>query len=263
MATNITIGFSPCPNDTYMFAALINGWIDTHGIKFIPKMADIETLNEWAESSMLNITKMSFNRFYNLETKYQMLSSGAALGRGCGPILIGSKKLDLTEMPQASVALPGQWTTAHLLFSIFYPKADNKHFMPFHKIEDAVLQGETDAGVIIHENRFTFESKGLVKLMDLGEAWENETSHPIPLGGIFAASSLPEEIIGQTEHLIKESILFAHAHPDVVMPYVRQYAQEMDDEVMRRHIDLYVNDFSLDLGEDGQAAVSLLKKMCP
>lgn len=261
MATNITIGFSPCPNDTYMFAALINGWIDTKGLHFLPRMADIESLNEWAESSLLDITKMSFNRYFGVTEKYQLLSSGAALGRGCGPILIGNEKLDPIAIANGTIALPGVWTTAHLLFSIFYPEANHKKFMPFNDIEDAVLKGNVDAGVIIHENRFTFEEKGLVKIMDLGEAWEIKTKLPIPLGGIFGNKSLPQDMITLTEDLIRESILFARAHPEVVMPYVRQYAQEMNDEVMKRHIDLYVNEFSLDLGEEGRIAISRLKNI--
>ncbi len=261
MATNITLGFSPCPNDTYMFAALINGWIDTKNLKFQPRMADIESLNEWAASSLLDISKMSFNRYFGLSEKYRMLSSGAALGRGCGPILIGRSKLNDSTIQHSSVALPGWWTTAHLLFSIFYPETGQKQFMEFNKIEDAVLNGEVDAGVIIHENRFTFEDKGLVRIMDLGEAWENKTQMPIPLGGIFANNSLPEEIQIQVEDLIRESILFARAHSEVVMPYVRQYAQEMDEEVMKNHINLYVNDYSLDLGAEGHSAISQLKNM--
>jgi 1,4-dihydroxy-6-naphthoate synthase len=261
MALNITLGFSPCPNDTFMFAALINGWIDTHGINFSPRMADIETLNEWAESSLLDITKMSFNRYYGLEGKYQLLNSGAALGSGCGPILIAPKNLSTDAIKNSSIALPGVWTTAHLLFSIFYPEARNKQFMAFNKIEDAVLNSKADAGVIIHENRFTFEDRGLVKILDLGEAWEGKTNLPIPLGGIFASDGLSSGIIDQTEDLIKQSILYARANPKRVMPYVRQYSQEMDDVVMQNHIDLYVNDFSLDLGEKGKAAISHLKNM--
>ncbi len=258
---NITLGFSPCPNDTYMFAALVNGWINTHGLNFKVRMADIETLNELGESRLLDITKLSFNRYYALADKYQLLSSGAALGSGCGPILIASKKHAKAAIENGTIALPGMWTTAHLLFTLFYPNASNKRFMAFHRIEDAVLSGQVDAGVIIHENRFTFEDKGLVKIEDLGEAWETKTKLPIPLGGIFASSRLPANVIAQVDDLIKESILFARANPELVMPYVRTYAQEMDEQVMKEHINLYVNDFSLDLGEKGRASVDQLKNM--
>lgn len=263
MATNITIGFSPCPNDTFMFAALINGWIDTGGLHFQARMGDIESLNEWAESSLLDITKMSFNRFFGVEDRYRLLSSGAALGRGCGPLVIASDPMDPLAVQKGSIAIPGVWTTAHLLFSIFYPEAKNKHFMAFHEIEEAVLNGSVDAGVIIHENRFTYQEKGLVKITDLGEAWENKTGLPIPLGGIFGSITLPSKTIQQVERLIMQSILFAKTHPEKVMPYVRQYAQEMDDEVMKSHISLYVNDFSLDLGEEGRTAIAALKNILP
>lgn len=257
----ITLGFSPCPNDTYMFAALVNGWIDTMGLSFDVRMADVETLNEWAGSGTLDVSKISFNRALSLDHQYTLLSSGAALGNGCGPLLIAKDQLTKDAICRGLVALPGQWTTAHLLFSVFYPEATHKKFYPFHQIEDAVLNGEVTAGVIIHENRFTYADKGLVKITDLGEAWEEKTGLPIPLGGIFAASRLSPDVITRIESLIRESILFARAHTDQVMPYVRQYAQEMDEMVMKSHIGLYVNDFSLDLGPQGNNAVEMLKKM--
>lgn len=257
----ITLGFSPCPNDTYMFAALVNGWIDTMGLTFDVRMADVETLNQWAATGTLDVSKISFNRALSLENQYSLLSSGAALGNGCGPLLIAREPMTRENILEGLVALPGQWTTAHLLFTVFYPEATNKKFYPFHHIEDAVLRGEVSSGVIIHENRFTYEDKGLVKITDLGEAWESRTGLPIPLGGIFAAHRLPTAVITGMESLIRESILFARTHPDQVMPYVRQYAQEMDEMVMKSHIGLYVNDFSLDLGPTGIKAVEMLKIM--
>lgn len=257
----ITLGFSPCPNDTYMFAALVNGWIDTGSLDFEVHMADVESLNEWATNDLLDVSKISFNRALSLEDKYALLSSGAALGNKCGPLLISKYPLTKESIGQGPVALPGRWTTAHLLFSIFYPEAVNKRFLSFDKIEDAVLSDEFPAGVIIHENRFTYESKGLLKITDLGEEWEILTGSPIPLGGIFASRRLPEEIIAQVDQLIRESVLFARNHEEKVMPYVRQFAQEMDEAVMKSHINLYVNDFSLDLGEKGRNAVAMLKKM--
>jgi 1,4-dihydroxy-6-naphthoate synthase len=257
----LTLGFSPCPNDTYMFAALVNGWIDTGNLDFEVRMADVETLNEWAASSQLDVSKISFNRALSLEDHYELLSSGAALGNKCGPLVISKSPLTKDSIAKGPVALPGKWTTAHLLFSIFYPEAVNKRFMSFDKIEDAVLSGEYPAGVIIHENRFTYASKGLLKITDLGEEWEMLTGLPIPLGGIFASRSLPEEVVTRVGQLIRESVLFARNHEEKVMPYVRQYAQEMDEAVMKSHINLYVNDFSLDLGEKGGNAVRMLKKM--
>jgi 1,4-dihydroxy-6-naphthoate synthase len=257
----ITLGFSPCPNDTYMFAALVNGWIDTMGLSFDVRMADVETLNEWAGAETLGVSKISFNRALTLQDQYKLLSSGAALGNGCGPMLIARQPLSREEILQGPIALPGQWTTAHLLFSVFYPEASNKTFYPFHHIEDAILNGEVPAGVIIHENRFTYASKGLVKITDLGEAWEEKTGLPIPLGGIFASTRLPADTVARVEELIRESILYARKHEEKVMPYVRKYAQEMDDMVMKSHIGLYVNDFSVDLGDMGEKAVEMLKKM--
>lgn len=260
---NITLGFSPCPNDTFMFAALVNGWIDTHGLQFDVRMDDVETLNQWAGENRLQVTKMSFHRSLSLNTTYTLLSSGAALGNGCGPLVIAKNTLSREEIIHGQVALPGYWTTAHLLFRIFYPEAIHKSFLVFNKIEDTVLTDKAIAGVIIHENRFTYADKGLVKIADLGEAWENQTGLPIPLGGIFASRSLSPETKSLIEALIRESIHFAWDHPDQVMPYVRQYAQEMDEEVMMSHIRLYVNDFSLDLGEKGQKSVACLKNLLP
>jgi len=257
---NITLGFSPCPNDTYMFAALVNHWIDTEGFDFIVHMEDVEKLNEWAGSSFLDVTKMSFNRALSLESEYSLLSSGAALGKGCGPILIAKRNLTAEEIQKGPVALPGQWTTANLLFDIFYPECRNKEYHIFSEIENLILDNTVAAGVIIHENRFTYQAKGLIKLNDLGESWENMTGAPIPLGGIFSSRRLSVEVKEQIENLIRRSILFAHEHPEVVMPYVRKYSQEMDPAVMASHINLYVNDFSLDLGVTGHQSIETLKK---
>lgn len=258
---NITLGFSPCPNDTYMFAALVNGWIDTKGLTFDVRLADVETLNEWAGNGQLDVTKISFHRALTLDHIYNLLSAGSALGNGCGPLVVAREAISRENLVKGKIALPGQWTTAHLLFNIFYPEVSRKVFYPFHKIEDAVVNGEVDAGVIIHENRFTYQNKGLVKIIDLGEAWEETTGMPIPLGGIFASKRLPAEIVSQVDTLLRESIEFARNNEEVVMPYVRQYAQEMDNEVIFSHINLYVNDFSLDLGEKGRKSIDRLKKM--
>jgi len=246
-----------------MFAAMVNGWINTYGLKFTVCMEDVETLNEWSARQFLDVTKISFHRALSLPKPYYLLSSGAALGNGCGPLVIGRNVLSGAEVLKGPVALPGQWTTAHLLFNIFYPGATNKIFYPFHKIEQAILNGEVEAGVIIHENRFTYQDKGLVKIQDLGEAWEQSTGLPIPLGGIFSSQRLSAETTALMESLIKESILFAHDNPDRVMPYVRRFSQEMDEEVIQSHINLYVNEYSLDLGEKGRESISRLQKMLP
>lgn len=258
---NITLGFSPCPNDTYMFAALVNHWIDTEGLDFIVYMEDVEQLNELAVSAFLDVTKLSFNRFLSLTNGYMLLSSGAALGTGCGPILIAKEELSYEEIINGPVALPGRWTTAHLLFDIFYPGCKQKQFHIFSNIENLILDDSVIGGVIIHENRFTYQAKGLVKLTDLGEAWESKTGLPIPLGGIFAHERLSISVRDKVDELIRKSILFANEHPDKVMPYVRQFAQEMDTDVMMSHIGLYVNDYSLSLGKIGLEAIDALKKI--
>lgn len=256
----ISIGFSPCPNDTFMFAAMVNHWIDTMGFTFDVSMEDIETLNQWADKEKLQVTKLSFHKALYLDSNYSLLQSGAALGNGCGPLLVAKTHLDDNAINAGLIALPGQWTTANLLFTRYHPHADNKVFQRFDTIESAVVSGDAVAGVIIHENRFTYEARGLVKIQDLGEAWEQETGLPIPLGGIFASRHLDNRVRSLLEDMIRQSIEYAYRHPDQAMNYVRQYAQEMDEEVMKQHIDLYVNEFSLNLGEDGRRAVSLLKK---
>lgn len=258
---NITLGISPCPNDTFMFAALVNKWIDTEGLDFTVVMEDVEHLNEWAGSSHLDVTKMSFHRSLSLGNEYSLLSSGAALGNGCGPLLIAKGPLDKNQILEGPIALPGKWTTAHLLFNLFYPGCKKKKFQLFSEIEELILSKKVIGGVIIHENRFTYESRGLVKIKDLGEEWENKTGLPIPLGGIFAHNRLQETLIPKLGSLIKASILYAQEHPDRVMPYVRQFAQEMDEGVMMNHIRLYVNEYSLDLGAKGQKAIAALKKL--
>ncbi|MDQ3017164.1 MAG: 1,4-dihydroxy-6-naphthoate synthase [Bacteroidota bacterium] len=257
---DLTLGFSPCPNDTFMFAALVNQWIDTQGLNFDVHMADVEQLNEWAGFGKLDITKMSFHRAIPLENEYQLLSTGSALGIGCGPILISKKYRSKEEIENGPVALPGQWTTAHLLFNLFYPLCHQKEFHLFSEIEKLVSDEKVVAGVIIHENRFTYEAKGLVKINDLGEAWETATSAPIPLGGIFADRRLDVNTIQKVDLLIRDSIHYAYNHPDQVMDYVRLYSQEMEESVMKSHIDLYVNEFSLNLGQKGHDAVAALKK---
>lgn len=259
----ITLGFSPCPNDTFIFDALINKKIDSEGLEFDVITGDVETLNQMAFDGKLDITKLSFPAFFQNLDKYVLLNSGAALGRGVGPILVSKKKipegvLQKTIIEEASVALPGKNTTAHLLFSFAYPGSKKKIFMRFDTIENAVLNEETNLGVIIHENRFTYQQKGLEKVTDLGEYWETKMHVPIPLGGIAIKRSIDRSISLQVEQLIRKSIAFGFENYPAIPVYVKEYSQEMSEDVMRQHIELYVNDYSADLGMGGKKAIETL-----
>jgi 1,4-dihydroxy-6-naphthoate synthase len=252
----LTIGFSPCPNDTFIFDALVNKKIDTEGLQLEPVLEDVQTLNEWALQGRLDITKISYGVLPLLLDQYIVLNAGGALGKGVGPLLITKNEgHTLRDVDQMTIAIPGEHTTAHMLFSLAFPKAVNKKFMVFSAIEDAVLNQEVDAGVIIHENRFTYQQKGLKKLMDLGEYWEQQTGNPIPLGGIVMKKSFNTALQQQVDRLIHQSLQYAFDHYPLVTDYVKQHSQEMSEAVMRQHIDLYVNNYSLQLGEDGKAAV--------
>lgn len=254
----ISLAFSPCPNDTFIFAALVQRWIDLEGFSFDYEMADVEELNRWALEGKTDMIKVSFHAWLSLREHYELLKSGSALGYGNGPLLIARSRIPATRMTDMRVALPGEHTTAHLLFNLAYPQVTRKEFMVFSEIEQAVLSGTVDAGVIIHENRFTYQQKGLVKLIDLGEFWEEKSASPIPLGGIIARRELGEEVMASLNRIMRRSVDFAMKNPGEVMDFVRAYAQEMDDEVMRKHIHLYVNRFTLDLGEDGSRAIQTL-----
>jgi len=243
-----------------MFAAMVNHWIPTDGLDFSVHMQDIETLNEWADNDKLDVTKMSFHKSLFLQDQYTLLQSGAALGYKCGPMIIAKRPLTREEIIKGPIALPGKWTTAHLLFRHFYPEAINKNFHRFNELENLVLEGKAIAAVIIHENRFTYAEKGLVKVEDLGDSWEHETGLPIPLGGIFGSKKLEPSLLPKLEDLIRQSIFFARHNTSAVMNYVREYSQEMEDWVMRSHIDLYVNEFSVDLGPSGIHAIDYFKK---
>lgn len=260
---HFTLGFSPCPNDTFIFDALVNGKIDTKGHSFDVVLEDVQTLNEWAMQGRLDISKISYGALPSLLQQYHLLNAGGALGKGVGPLLITRKENNLSpdKIADATVAIPGKNTTAHLLFSLAFPHAGNKQFMVFSSIEEAVLKGDTDAGVIIHENRFTYQQKGLIKLMDLGAFWEEKTGCPIPLGGIVMKQSFNEAIRNEIDQLIRESLQYAFDRYPLLPDYVIQHAQEMDEQVMRQHIDLYVNNFSLDLGQAGRAAIESLLKV--
>jgi 1,4-dihydroxy-6-naphthoate synthase len=250
-----SLGFSPCPNDTFMFDAMVNGKIETEGLKFDVILDDVETLNQKALKGELDITKISYAAYPHVQDNYVLLDSGSALGFGVGPLLISKPEFRSSDLKNSTIAIPGKHTTAHFLFSIFFPDVKNKVEMVFSEIEDAILSGKADAGVIIHENRFTYEQRGLKKIADLGELWEKETKQPIPLGGIVVKRSLAEEVQQKINRILKKSVEFAFANPESSNEYVKQHAQEMDEEVRKKHIALYVNEFSVDLGKVGREAI--------
>lgn len=256
MKHKLTLGFSPCPNDTFIFDAMVNGRIDLGNVEVEVVLADVEELNRMALEGKLDVTKISYNAYSQVHYRYQLLNSGSALGNNCGPLVISKRQLSEDELKTASIAIPGQYTTANFLMSFAYPEAPNKQEFLFSEIESAVTDGKVDAGVIIHENRFTYQEKGLVKIADLGEVWEEQTGFPIPLGGIAIHRRVRPDIRQKFDLLLRQSVQFAFDNPDASKDYVSCHAQEMSEEVMRSHINLYVNDFSLDLGEKGKAAIS-------
>lgn len=258
---HLTLGFSPCPNDTFIFDAMIHNRIDTEGLTFKPIMEDVEALNHRAFRNELAVTKLSYYAFAHLVDKYALLESGSALGNGVGPLLIANTESIKAVINQSLIAIPGKYTTANFLCSLAFPEAQNKKELVFHEIEGAILRGDVAAGVIIHENRFTYQNHGLVKLMDLGEFWENTTHKPIPLGGIVVRRDLPIEVQQKMERVMRRSVQFAFAHPLASYDFVAQHAQEMDETVRQKHIDLYVNSFTMGLGNDGRAAVEMLFEM--
>jgi len=256
----LRIGFSPCPNDTFIFDALIHHRIDTEGIEFEPLIEDVETLNQLASKAMLDITKLSFHALGYVSGQYQLLNAGSALGKACGPLLIAKKHIAAADknINPLTIAIPGALTTANLLLSIAFPAAQKKSILEFSEIEQAVLDEQVDAGLIIHENRFTYASKGLKKIIDLGEYWESETALPIPLGGIAVKRSIPEKLQIKIDRLLRQSIEFAFENPDISLPYIRSLAQEMDESVMKQHIALYVNHYSIQLKSTGRKAIHTL-----
>ena len=251
----LTLGFSPCPNDTFMFDALVNEKIDTNGFSFDVKLSDIEKLNQQAIKGELDITKISFGVYLRIKDTYELLTAGSALGIGVGPLLISKKEFSNPQKEIKTVAIPGKNTTAYFLFKMFYPELNDIREIIFSDIERAVLEGEVDAGVIIHENRFTYQLKGLKKVSDLGELWENKTGQPIPLGGIAIKRNLDDAIKRNVNALIRKSVEFAFANPEESSEYVAKHAQEMSEEVRKKHIQLYVNNFSIDIGEIGKNAI--------
>jgi len=254
----LTLGFSPCPNDTFIFDAMIHGKVDTEGLQFEVVLEDVEALNRRAFAGDIAITKLSYHAYAWLTERYVLLDAGSALGNNCGPLLVARAPLDEAQINAGPIAIPGKMTTANFLLGLAYPDAQNKVETLFSDIEDAVLRGDAAAGLIIHENRFTYQQKGLVKLTDLGEYWETATGLPIPLGGIVVRRNLPIDIQQKINRVLRRSVEYAFAHPHDVMPYVRAHAQAMDDAVMRAHIGLYVTDYTIDLGEAGRRAVAEL-----
>ena len=257
----LTLGFSPCPNDCFIFDALIHHKIDTEGLQFEVIMEDVEALNQKAFRGELDITKLSYHAYAYLTKPYQLLNAGSALGTNCGPLLIGKSNIFSnleSEISNLTIAIPGKYTTANFLLSLAFPGAKNKIETLFSDIEEAVLSGKVDMGLIIHENRFTYEQKGLKKIIDLGEYWETLTKSPIPLGGIVIKRSLTDELKQKVNRVIRRSVEYAFANLKSSLNFVKAHAQAMSEEVMYKHIDLYVNKYSIDLGDEGKQAIHLL-----
>ena len=263
--TILTLGFSPCPNDCFIFDAMVNGKIDTEGLEFEVYMDDVESLNQKAFENKLDISKLSYHAYAYITKEYQLLNAGSALGNGCGPLLVGMSddanyiiaNLE-SKMTNITIAIPGTFTTASFLLALAFPFAINTVEMKFSEIEDAVVRGDVDAGLIIHENRFTYEQKGLKKIIDLGEYWETLAIAPIPLGGIVIKRSFPDELKQKVNRVIRRSVEYAFANPGASKVFVKLHSKTMQDDVIKKHIDLYVNDFSIDLGEKGKRAVKIL-----
>jgi 1,4-dihydroxy-6-naphthoate synthase len=257
----ITLAFSPCPNDTFIFDAIVNKRIDTEGLNFKHQLHYVESLNQKALSGDIDMIKVSFFTYLLIQQNYNLLDSGGAIGFGNGPLLVANKPWTIDELTDKTVAVPGKYTTAHMLLRIAVPKVKRKEFMIFSGIEDAIIKGHVDAGVIIHENRFTYEQKGLKKILDLGVYWEQLTKSPIPLGGIIVRKGLGYDTINKLNRVMFRSVDYAMKHPEEAMPFVRQHAQEMDEDVMKKHINLYVNQNTLSLGTAGKVAIAKLNKI--
>lgn len=254
----LTLGISPCPNDTFIFDAMVNKKIDTEGLSFDLIMADVEKLNTLAFQHALDITKLSYYAYAHVTNQYVLLDAGSALGKNCGPLFITKPEKQKCNFEGLITAIPGKYTTANFLLSMAFPLITNKVEMLFSEIENAIVHDKVDAGVIIHENRFTYQGKGLVKIMDLGEYWETQTGLPIPLGGIAIKRNIPAGIAQKVNRMVRKSVEYALAHPAASRDFVRRHAQEMDEIVRNQHIQLYVNNYSVDLGDIGKKAVTTL-----
>ncbi|GGC57596.1 1,4-dihydroxy-6-naphtoate synthase [Pedobacter quisquiliarum] len=261
----LSLGFSPCPNDTFIFDALIHHKIDTEGLEFDVYFDDVETLNQKALKGVLDISKLSFHAFAHVAAQYALLDSGSALGFGVGPLLIckDERFLDPSQLERSSpsIGIPGVLTTANFLLGIAYPNLQNKVLKVFSDIEESLLSGEIDLGLIIHENRFTYAEKGLSRIVDLGSFWENLTGCAIPLGGIVINRNIDPEVQHKVNRVLRKSVEYAFANPKSGINFIREHAQEMEEAVMYKHIELYVNQYSLDLGTEGRKAIDILFKM--
>jgi len=256
----LSLAFSPCPNDCFMFDAIVNRRIDLEGLEFTPRIADIEALNTAALAGEAQITKLSYHAYAYCAGSYEILAAGSALGRNCGPLVISKRRISSDEIATGAlrIAIPGKCTTANLLFSAAFPTARDKTELKFSEIEEAILQGAFDVGVIIHESRFTYRAKGLNNVVDLGEWWERTTGCPIPLGGVVISRTLPSDVKDRANRVVRHSVAYAQANRHDSLPFVRRYAQELDERVIYEHIDLYVNEYSRDLRAEGRRAVMLL-----
>jgi 5,8-dihydroxy-2-naphthoate synthase len=259
MSKPLELAYSPCPNDTFIFTPWVEGHV-SGAPPVVERYEDIDTLNQIALRGEPDVVKVSFHALGHLRDRYCLLRSGGALGRGCGPLVVAKTAFPLGDLAKKTVAIPGKLTTAALLVRLFAPALGDAQItvLPFDRIMPAVCEGSVDAGVIIHESRFTYQRHGLTQIVDLGEWWERETGHAIPLGGILMRRDLGENLIKRTERALAQSVDFAFDHIDVVWPTVRRHAQEMEDDVMRQHIALYVNEFTRDYGVEGQAAIAYL-----
>lgn len=255
MTRHLKLGYSPCPNDTFIFYGLTHGRVPVPGASVAERLEDVETLNQLALEGALELTKISYHALGHLRERYVLLRSGGALGRGCGPLVIAPRPLAMAELRGRRIAIPGQLTTANLLLQLYGEGFDQLVVLPFDQIMPAVLRGEVEAGVIIHESRFTYRQLGLHQVLDLGAWWEADSGMPIPLGGILARRDLGAALIRKVEQAVAASVAYAFAHREEPRQYIKRHAQELDDTVIDSHIGLYVNDFSLDLGPDGEAAV--------
>lgn len=254
----LTLGFSPCPNDTFIFEAMVHGRVDTEGLEFDWFLADVEELNRRAADGSIDVTKMSFHAYAHTAEQFLILDAGSALGRSNGPLVISKRKIRSEELDEAVIAIPGKMTTANLLFSIFWPKATRKREYLFSDIPEAVLSGKADVGLIIHETRFTYRSMGLSLVADTGFLWEETTGLPVPLGCIAVNRKIDEDTAAKVDRAIWRSIEYARTSPDESVDFIRKHARETEADVTREHIKLYVNSFSLSLGEEGRAAIRRL-----
>ena len=261
MKQNLTLAYSTCPNDTFIFYALAHNLIERRDLQFKIELADVETLNQQARAGVFDISKLSFAAIGHLLDTYGVLRSGSALGRGCGPLVVARPGFNLNQIDSKKIAVPGMWTTACMLLGLYLSRKPDVVPMLFDLIMPAVERGDFDFGVIIHEGRFTYKNYGLICLLDLGKWWEEKTSLPIPLGGIAIRRDIAPETARRVETAIRESTLYGFKHRAETESYIKKYAREMSSAVIQRHIDLYVNDFTIEIGEQGKEAIEALFEM--